>query len=315
MRRHPAGIALAAVVGLVVLGIVVTALARRPGGPDSGRGAGREVKVLSVDQVFDPVGAWLDVFDFNPAHSGAGAEVGVDDIDKMAAAGVRTLYLQAARPEDPRAPGALVNPELLTRITVRAHQKGLAVVGWYLPHLSDLDADMGHLKAMIEFRAGGRPFDAIGLDIEWRGGVADPVVRSANLVELSRRLRAAAGAIPLGAIVLPPVLLEVVNPDFWPGFPWAGIKPYFDAWLPMSYWTDRTTASGFRDAHQNTLANVVRLRGHLGEVKIHMVGGVATSATTEDYRKFSAALAETGVAGRSVYDWASGGVNHVATIR
>jgi len=281
-------------------------------------GAPAEPVVAAVDRggrLFDEIGTWIDVFDFDPAHTNGRPPVVPADVDGMADAGVRTLYLQAARPQDPRSPGDLVDPELLGRFTERAHAHGMKVVAWYLPYFADLDDDMRHLSAMLAFRAAGRPFDGIGLDIEWRAAVPDPAARSARLVELSRRLADAAGDRPLAAIVLPPVLLEVVNPGYWPGFPWAGLKPYYDAWLPMSYWTNRTVASGFRDAHQNTLSDVARLRANLGDVKIHVVGGVADTATFEDYRGFASALAEVGISGSSIYDWATGGPAAVAAIR
>lgn len=264
---------------------------------------------------FDRVGTWLDVFDFNPAHTNGRPPVAPADVDRMAAAGVGTIYIQAARPEDPKAPGDLVSPDLLAEFTARAHALGVAVVAWYLPHFSNLDDDMRHLSAMLAFRAGGRPFDAIGLDIEWRAAVPDNAARSARLVELSRRLRAAAGGRPLGAIVLPPVLVNVVNPAYWPGFPWAGIKPFYDYWLPMSYWTNRTVASGYRDAHRNTMEDVRRLREHVGNVPIHMIGGIGNTSTPADYRGFATALDELGIPGRSIYDWATGGPASVTGIR
>ena len=63
----------------------------------------------------------------------------------------------------------------------------------------------------------------------------------------------------IGGIVLPPVVMEVINPNYWPDFPWTGIAPYFDVWLPMSYWTNRTQASGYRDGYSYTAENIVRL--------------------------------------------------------
>ncbi|MGH9181379.1 MAG: hypothetical protein ACRDY5_06655, partial [Acidimicrobiales bacterium] len=158
---------------------------------------------------FAGLGTWVDVFDFNPAHTnGQPPAVSPATVDTMADAGVRTLYLQSARPNDPLAPGDLVSPDLLAQFLTRAHARGMRVVAWYLPHFADVSDDMRHLSAMLAFKANGRGFDGIGLDIEWRAAVPDAAARGAQLVELSRQLNAAAGALPVGAIVLPPVVTD-----------------------------------------------------------------------------------------------------------
>jgi hypothetical protein len=256
---------------------------------------------------FAGVGAWVDAFDFNPAHTGGNPSVTPSSVDRMAAAGVRTLYLQVSRPEDPRVPGDIIDPALLAAFTQRAHGHGMAVVGWFLPHLGNLDDDMRHLQAALNFTAGGRGFDAIGLDIEWRDSVADHGDRSARLVELSRRLRAAAGSRPVGAIVMPPVVTDVINPGFWPGYPWRELAPYFDAWLPMSYWTNRTAGSGYRDAYRYTADNIRLLRENLGNggAPVHAIGGISDKATIGDYEAFAAACADNAAIGCSIYEWAS----------
>lgn len=265
---------------------------------------------------FQGLGTWVDVFDFNPAHTNGRPPITTADVDGMAAAGVETLYLQAARPQDPKAPGDLVSPDLLRSLTARAHSHGMRVVGWYLPYFSDLDDDMRHLEAMIEFSADGRRFDAVALDIEWRAAVPDPAVRNERLVELSQRLQRAAAAkgLPVGAIVLPPVLLDHVNPNYWPGFPWQRLKPFYDAWMPMGYWTDRLAEE--RQAHHHTVHNVSLLRGYLGDdVPIHFAGGIGNKATAADYEGFAKAVRELGLGGLSVYDWATTGAGPMSYLR
>lgn len=260
-------------------------------------------------------GTWVDVFDFHPPHSNGKPTVTPADADRMAAAGVRTIYLQSARPQDPAAPGDLVDPGLLGQFLARAHARGMSVVAWYLPHLSDLDDDMRHVTASLEFSAGGHRFDGFGLDIEWRAAVPDHAIRSAQLVELSRRIRAAAGDRAVSAIVLPPVLTDVVNPAFWPGFPWAAIAPYYDVWLPMGYWTNRTASSGWRVADRYTAENVRLLRQHVGDVPIHAIGGIGDAATVADYEAFAEVCSEQGLVGCSVYDWATSGASPLPVLR
>src|SRR5437660_1550096 len=120
----------------------------------------------------------------------------------VSAAGVKTLYLQAAK-DDTRSPGDLVNPEILAPMLVRAHARGVKVVAWYLPKFYDLDSDMRRLLAVRDFRAEGQGFDGIGLDIEWRKDVPNDAERNARLVALSRRLRQAMGNAAISAIPLP----------------------------------------------------------------------------------------------------------------
>lgn len=252
-------------------------------------------------------GTWVDVFDFHPPHSNGRPEVTPSDVDRMAAAGVRTIYLQSARPEDPAAPGDLIDPGLLGQFLARAHARGMNVVAWYLPHLSNLDDDMRHIRATLEFSSGGHRFDGFGLDIEWRAGVPDHATRSAQLVELSRRIRAEAGDRPVSAIVIPPVVTDVINPGFWPGFPWKAIAPYYDVWLPMGYWTNRTASSGWRDADRYTTENLRLLRQHVGDVPIHAIGGIGDASTGADYEAFARVCADSGLLGCSVYDWATSG--------
>jgi hypothetical protein len=253
---------------------------------------------------FAGLGAWVDAFNFDPAHTGGNPRTSPGDVDAMAAQGVRTLYLQVSRPEDPAVPGLLIDPNLLAAFVQRAHDNGMQVVGWYLPHLGDLDDDMAHLEATLAFTGGGG-FDGIGLDIEWRNSVPDHDERSARLVELSQRLRSAAGSRPVGAIVMPPVVTDVMNTSFWPNYPWRSLAPLFDAWLPMSYWTNRADDSPYRDAYRYTADNISLLRDNLGDpnAPVHAIGGIDDAASTADWQGFASACADQGAIGCSVYEW------------
>src|SRR5438067_4004810 len=256
--------------------------------------------------VYKGLGTWVDAYDFSPQFqpNGAPPPVTPDSMDDIAAAGVKTLYLQAAK-DDTRSPGDLVNPEILGPMVVRAHARGVKVVAWYLPKFYDLNSDMRRLEAVRDFRSEGQGFDGIGLDIEWTKDVPDPAVRNVRLVELSRRLRAAVGPEALAAIPLPPVLIETVNPKYWPGFPWRELAPLYDVWMPMTYWTFRSQSSGWRDAYRYTEENVRRLRDNLGlpGAAIHPVGGTDNKSNDDDYRNFVRACNVTSSLGGSIYDW------------
>jgi hypothetical protein len=250
-------------------------------------------------------GTWVDVYDFAPSFQGSGTPpLAADVVDAMAASGVRTVYLQAAQ-QDERSPGPLVDPDVVGQFLVRAHRAGLRVVGWYLPRLTDLDGDLAHLKAIDDFEVLGHRFDGLAVDIEWTEGVPDARRRSAALVDLSERLRDATDGHPLGAIVLPPLQIEVVNPRKWPHFPWHSLEPLYDVWLPMSYWTERRADSGMRDARTYAHENVRRLRHDLddADAKVHVIGGIGDQVSARQAVGFVQALDDVHAIGGSIYDW------------
>jgi LysM repeat protein len=262
-------------------------------------GGAREISAYSQ------LGTWVDVYDYAPAFgSGTGtAQLTASSVDAMAASGIRTLYIQAAI-DSPRSSGVLEAPTLLGAFLTRAHARGMQVVAWYLPSFTDVNADLQRLRAMRDFRVGEQGFDGVALDIEWTAGIPDAARRNVALIDLARRFRAETGSA-IGAIVLPPVLLEVVNTNYWPGFPWKALAPYFDVWLPMVYWTDRTEASGYRDPQRYTAENISRIRADLGQpnAAVHVIGGIGGTSTAAEYRRFAAAARAGRAVGMSLYDY------------
>ena len=238
---------------------------------------------------------WVDVYDWSH-YKGSTPSVGPDQVDQMAAAGVQTLFLQTAKHDTPQD---ISEPELLVPIINRAHQHGIEVVAWYLPTLEDPANDLRRLVASANLDV-----DGLAVDIESRK-VADVNERNRRLIDLSAALRQAVPGRTIGAIVLPPVLLEVVNPNYWPSFPWREIAPYYEVWQTMGYWTDRTWASGHRDAYSYTAENLRRLRNNLGQpdALVHPVGGIGDETNDADLDGFRRAAVEGRAIGASIYDW------------
>ncbi len=256
---------------------------------------------------FRGLGTWVDVYDYGPKFQGnAGALTAVTpaSVDDMARLGVKTVYLQASQ-DDTRSDGTLVDRSLLGRILRRAHSRGVKVVAWYLPHFADVDRDLRHISAMYRFRTKGERFDGIALDLEWTSDVKDPVKRNHALVEVAKRTRTLVTQVPLGAIVLEPVLIEDINPAYWPKFPWKQLKGSFDVWMPMSYWTNRTESSGWRSGFTYTSANIRRVRAHLGDrnAPVSVIGGIADQASPGDLAGFVRAAKARRAIGWSVYDY------------
>jgi hypothetical protein len=269
------------VVALVVAGVRVL----------RGGSGGRALGVTA----FAGVGAWIDVFDWSRTFGGD-ALIGPDDVEAMADAGVQTLYVQGARAN---AKDDVLERDRLEALLDRAHEEGLATVVWYVPSLVDPAADLRRLEALADLDV-----DALAVDIEARD-VADPAERNRRLVALSRDLREAQPDVAIAAVPVAPVLLEVVNPDFWPGFPWADLADSYDAWLPMSYSTDRRADSGYRDAGRYLTENVTRLRADLRRprARVSAVGGLAEDLSVDDVEAFVRAARQVDAVGVSLYDW------------
>ena len=247
------------------------------------------------------LGTWADVYDWTHSYTReAEPEVGPETMETMAAAGVQTLYIQASKHDSPTD---VVEEERLLAIIGQARARGLRVVAWYLPTLVDPAADLRRLMAIAAL-----PFDGLAVDIEARN-VSDVAERNRRLVDLSARLRAALPGRALGGIVLPPVVMEEVNRNYWPDFPWREIAPYYDVWQTMGYWTNRKSSSGWRDAYAYTMENVLRLRRNLGlpEATVHPIGGIGDATSADDVADFHRAAVDSASVGGSLYDWRTTG--------
>ncbi len=243
------------------------------------------------------LGTWVDAYDWSILYSKGKPTVGRAHVNAMVAAGVQTLYLQASKHD---APTDVLEPELLQSIIDTAHGKGIRVVVWYLPTLVDTGADLRRIRAV----AGLRNIDGIAIDIEARN-IADVAERNRRLVDLSGAVRRELPGRTIGAIVLPPAVLEVVNRNFWPNFPYRGIAPFYDVWMTMGYWTNRTAASGYRNAYRYTKENVDRLRNNLGlpNAPVHPIGGIGNRTSAADIEGFKRAVTAVHGIGGSIYDW------------
>src|SRR5262245_10042840 len=125
------------------------------------------------------LGAWVDVFDYAARTQPEGAPLPVtpDSIADMASLGARTLYIQVVNPVGER-PDVLYDATLLTEFVTSAHDEDMRVVAWYLPSAVDVKADLATIRAITSFRADGRGFDGVALDIEDTTSVVDIAVRN-----------------------------------------------------------------------------------------------------------------------------------------
>ena len=245
---------------------------------------------------FAGFGVWIDVYDWSSEYTGGKPYVGPSDVARMASLGAQTLYVQATKKN---SANDIVDNGLLQPLIREARKQRMTVIAWYVPSFEDPALDLRRMLAMSRLDV-----DGIGVDIESRA-VADPAERSRRLVDLSVALRQQLPGVPIAAIPMPAAQLEVVNPSYWPGFPYKELAPLYDAWMPMSYWTHRTQASGYRNAYTYTAENIDRLRAQLnnGAAAIHPIGGIGDMTTPEDIQGMYRAAAERGAIGGSIYDY------------
>lgn len=242
-------------------------------------------------------GTWLDVYDWSKQFGGTAFKPA--DVEKVAAAGYQTIYIQTTKAG---VPDLVLEPARLKAIINRAHQLGLSVVGWYLPTHDDEMRDYRKTIAMLRLGV-----DGIGLDLE-STKVKNIPKRSAAAVRLMHRLDAKlrASRIDMGvaAITYTPYTLESSR-RLWPNFPWAALAPYTSVWMPMSYWSQQIKHNnGYSDATKFTNATITRMRELVGSgARIHLIGGSGQSPTQA--AKMVAAVQSAGgnVIGASLYDW------------
>lgn len=286
-RASRSELRIAAVIALVVLaisaGILVTNQQLSSGPPDISR----------PREAFAGVGIWADWTELR----GDAPEFTVKNIQMAADAGVTSLYLQVARQSggDP-----LNNRKQLKELIAAAHDRDMRVIGWYLPTLQGTARDTEIAAAAKQVGV-----DALTLDIEYRdkGTAAE---RNKNLDALHASLEKVLGKdYPLAATVLPPVLFEAVNPDWWGGtYPYQSILKRFDATLIMSYPVDRR--GKYSDAYVEADADVSHMRDYAAKAlvhdpQIHLITGYGDEFTPEDAEAAALAAHERCLLGFSIY--------------
>jgi hypothetical protein len=246
-------------------------------------------------ETFMGLGAWWDVYDWSPTFTRGAAPLRVSDVDRLAAAGVQTLYIQTATF---RNPATVLDVTTLRAIIARARAKKVKVVGWYLPQFLDVQVDLTRMVAAI--RLG---LDGYAIDIESTDN-PNVAARSQMLVNEMRFLRGAFPNLPLAAVPVTPVVWDELNRSWWPSFPYKELARWCDVWMPMAYWTYRDAGSPWRDPYRYVSESVTRLRVRTGVkwLPVHPVGGLSSLMSTADANAMHRAMADTYAIGGSLYD-------------
>ena len=241
------------------------------------------------------LGAWVDLYD-SWANPGA-------VVTSMAAHHVRTLYIETSNYSRPYA---VNKPAAMAQFIIQAHAHGMRVVAWYLPQFKNIQFDLKRSLAAIRFRTpNNQKFDSFGLDIE-DSSVAPASTRSARLVTLSKKIRAAVGKrYPLGAITPSPYGMTVVHPTYWPNFPFQKLAAIYDVMVPMGYYTyhGNSYAEAYRDTWQNF--HIIRDKTGMPGIPIHIIGGLGESSSVNEVKAFVRCVRENGGLGASMYDFST----------
>jgi hypothetical protein len=244
---------------------------------------------------FRHLGAWDDLWDYALDPSAATAT--------MASHGVRTIYLQTARWNSEKD---IVDAAKVSAWIEAAHARKMRIVGWYLTAYDEwMTRDLRRTLAIAFYRtASGQRFDALAIDIEYKGQTEDLTEFNDGIRTHLARVRAGVGtAYPVGAIVPAPRGMAL-SPSSWEGFPWGSIGRYADVVLPMGYWSYRTDcpANPAHCPYRYTVNNVNDSRSFT-RLPVHVIGGVADAVTASEVGDFARGASDARAYGASLYDY------------
>lgn len=247
------------------------------------------------------LGSWVDVWDTREWNNPAAT------LNAMKSREVRTLYLQTSNYSRDRA---IVYRKATERFIHSAHARGMRVVAWYLPGFNNMKRDRTRMLAALRFRTSkGQRFDSFALDIE-ASIVKSQAVRNRRLLRLSRILRKKAGPrYPLGAIIPSPRGMQLVK-GYWETFPYRKVAAYYDVFVPMGYYSYRTSTEAAARAYTQRNFRIIRNKTGRPGIPIHSIGGIADDSTGAEVRGFVRAVREHGGLGASVYAFNGTKVGH-----
>ena len=239
-------------------------------------------------RAFAGTGSWVSIYD------GAALEHPNRVVATLKTHHIHTLFVETS---NDRAARDVAHPLGVGHLLDAAHAAHIEVVGWYLPSFVAPRRDIRRALAGAGFESShGAHFDAFALDIE-STSVHSLTLRSRRAVWVAHDVRAGLPQkMALGAITIDPA-----GAHYWNGYPFAGLRHSVDVFLPMEYFTDRT--SGVRRVAAYSRRNVELVRERAGDVDfpVHPIGGEAHEATLPELRAFL--QASKGTIGVSLWEY------------
>lgn len=246
-------------------------------------GAGTGASTPRSLRAFAGAGTWISIYDRHALrHPEAVAH-------RLHAHGIHTLFLETGNARSRRA---VAHPVALARLLDAAHDAGIAVVGWYVPAFVSPPLDVRRALQGARFRSPrGDRLDAFALDIE-STKVRSLRRRSARAVWVARAVRLRLPRrLALGAISIDPA-----GARYWNGYPFRRLARSVDVFLPMEYFTDRTSGPRRVAAYGRSNVRLVRRLAGSPSFPVHPIGGEARDASLPELRAFlRASRREVGV--------------------
>ncbi len=235
----------------------------------TGAGASRAHSLAA----FSGTGSWISIYDTRALRHPEAV------VRRLHAHHIHTVFIETS---NDRAGRGVAHPVAIARFLEAAHDAGMAVVGWYLPAFVSPREDVRRALQGARFRApSGDRFDAFALDIE-STKIRSLRRRSTRAVWVARAVRLhLPRQLALGAITIDPA-----GARYWNGYPFRQLAQSVDVFLPMEYFTFRTT--GARGVAAYSRANVRLVRRRVGDPRfpVHPIGGDARAATIPELRAF-----------------------------
>jgi hypothetical protein len=239
---------------------------------------------------FTGTGSWVSIYDSQALRHPR------DVVDTLREHRIHTLFVETSNDKQSRD---IAHPRALSQLLDDAHAAGIQVVGWFLPSFVRPRRDIARALAGARFTStSGERFDAFALDIE-ATNVRDLARRSLRAVWVAHDVRAALPrSLALGAIT--------IDPDggrYWNGYPFAGLRKSVDVFLPMEYFTYRTSGARRVAAYSSANVRLVRERAGDASFPVHPIGGSAAAATLGELRAFLRASSSSDTLGVSLWEY------------
>jgi len=170
-------------------------------------------------------GVWVTVF--------KGGSVDAPAIVRQAAAARMTsIWVRSGSTHD----GSYA-ASVLSRLVPLAHARGMRVIAWDFPTLSDPVADAARLAQTARLSFAGQRVDGVAADIE---------AKTEGVFLSAARVRAYLSRVQVGMRLTPtdarPLVVTTYRPSdyWWTGaghYPYRSEAPYVDAFAPQVYWS------------------------------------------------------------------------------
>jgi hypothetical protein len=171
-------------------------------------------------------------------------------VTKAEAAGLRQLWVRVGDSQDGFYAGGV-----LDQLVPKAHERGIAVIGWGFPYLYDPMADAKWTADVLAWRGPrGEQLDGFSPDLE---------TGSEGVMVTERRIQVYLGQVSQSSTDRP-LIATVFRPTdrLWASYPYRAIAPYVDSFAPMVYWG--CTEPGFATAQ--AISRLAALR------PVHVIG-------------------------------------------